>query len=154
MHSSGIHSVQLSAYSSNILRWISDFCLLNNLYMCLPIYKAWNLVWCCGYCVQSRKCHVRYNSHLETHDVRCLVSPSRAFCSSHLITPCCLLNLLTCEEFWACDARCESCFGNTKHLEIMYSNWWPTCTLLTLIYCICVSAGCSKNCSSLINSFF
>ncbi len=85
VHSSGINSVELSAYSSNMLRYISDLWLLNYLYTCLPIYKAWHLVWGCGYCVQSRKCHVRYNSRSlkETRDVRCLVSPSRAFCSSH-----------------------------------------------------------------------
>ncbi len=35
----------------------------------------------------------------ETRDLRCLVSLSRAFCCSHLINRCCLLNLLTFDEF-------------------------------------------------------
>ncbi len=54
MHSSGISSVELLVSSSNMWRYISDFCLVNDLYICLPIYKAWNLVWGCGYCIQSR----------------------------------------------------------------------------------------------------
>ncbi len=44
--------------------------VLNYLFIYLPIYKAWNLVWSFGYCIQSRKCHVRYNSR-SLRDTRC-----------------------------------------------------------------------------------
>ncbi len=49
-------------------------------------------------------------AHLETHDVRCFVSPSRAFCSSHLE------NLLTFDEFEHMMRTVKKCFGNTKKL--------------------------------------
>ncbi len=82
--------------------------VLNYLFICLPIYKAWNLVWSFGYCIQSRKCHVRYNSRsLETRGVCCLISPLRAFCSSYLDNS---LLLVDFGWVWACDAHCEKVF--------------------------------------------
>ncbi len=113
MLSSGINSVELSASSSNMLRYISDFCLLNDLYICLPIYKALNLVWCCGYCVQSRKWHVQYNSRSLT-DARCALP--RLVCSAAVTW---INRCWTCWLLMSLSAWCtlwKKCFGNTKTL--------------------------------------
>ncbi len=134
-----------------MLRWISDFCLLNDLYLCLPIYKAWHLVWSCGYCVQSRKCHVLYNSH--SRHAMCAAS-SRPRVRSVAVTwikhvvACCLLMSLS--AWWA---LWKNVLERLKHLEIMYWSQIEDqlCTLLmtggvNIGYCICVS--------SLIHIFF
>ncbi len=71
------------------------------------------------------------------------------------ITCCCLLNLLTFDEFNAWCALWKSVLETLKCLEIMYSNWEPICTLLMtrgviIAYCICVSAWCYK---TAVNNF-
>ncbi len=81
-------------------------------------YKTWNLVWVCGYCVQSRKCHVRYNSHSLMRRVTCAASSLPRVCSVAVtwITRCCLLNLLTFGEFEWVMRAVKKYFGNTKTL--------------------------------------
>ncbi len=120
VHSSDINSIELSASSSNMWRSISDFCLLNDLYICLPIYKAWNFVWGCVYYSLASATFGIIPTHLVMHDVRCLVSPSPAFCSSHLDNSLLLVELADIWWIWACDACCEkSVLETLKHLEIM-----------------------------------
>ncbi len=87
---------------------------------------------------------------LEMRDVRCLVSPSCAFCSSHLDNSLLLVELVDFDEFERVMRTVrKSVLETLKRLEIMYLNWGPKCTLLmthciNIAYCICVSAWCNK----------
>ncbi len=69
------------------------------------------------------------------------------------ITCCCLLNLLTFDEFERVMRTVEKCVGNTvKQFEIMYLNWGPIYTLLVtrgvnMVYCISVLQKFNTFCS-------
>ncbi len=68
-----------------------------------------------------RKCHVQYNSH--SRDARCVL-PRLPRVRSAAVTRCCLLNLLTFDEFERVMHAVKRCFGNTKTLgnNVGYSN--------------------------------
>ncbi len=69
------------------------------------------------------------------------------------ITRCCLLNLLTFDEFERVMRTVEKCVGNTvKQFEIMYLNWGPIYTLsvtrgVNMVYCISVLQKFNTFCS-------
>ncbi len=127
------------------------------IYACLSTRPE---MWCevagIAYSVKSRKCHVRYNSHSyhlwDARSARSRLSRVRSAVVTW-ITRCCLLNLLTFDEFERVMRAVEKCVGNTvKRFEIMYLNWGPIYTLLVtrvvnMVYCISVLQKFNTFCS-------